>query len=483
MAASVALVLVVQSVATYTSLVPIVRSIVPAAAPSTATRAPLVTGVAIDNQNGFAALTMTPFTSANAASALGATYGMRLLTDFPAFGQYIFSLPQIRIGPGPEQHTATIYFPPYATAGAISAFLSRNGLGVQTWVSSEDAAGRTAVVTLPQIKPVLIDAQNGVWRAMVGAGIDRSRIDAWAATNGLQVISYNPNTGELLIQGPKPKPVLVRTVIRTPVAPVVTTTTNTPQTSKLYIAFKPGTTFNDAQQAIQSAGGQVTSFDSSTELGVANVPVGHESQFTTSVNASTHVSCVSASSTACPSAVTPSSSSTTPATTPPACDPSATTCPAATVPDTTASGTAWTTTVTPAPATTTAPPPQLLINATDGHVALSWSAVDGATSYQVFRSTGTDTPTLVATTTATTINDVGGAAGTVYTYSIVPVLASGPATAQAQTANATSAATTSTPLLLRVQPASGSLSGSVALSVDGRSADGVGTETLNEPDD
>ncbi|HKB34003.1 MAG TPA: hypothetical protein VKF16_09065, partial [Candidatus Dormibacteraeota bacterium] len=287
MAASVALVLVVQSVATYTSLVPIVRSIVPAAAPSTATRAPLVTGVAIDNQNGFAALTMTPFTSANAASALGATYGMRLLTDFPAFGQYIFSLPQIRIGPGPEQHTATIYFPPYATSGDINAFLSRNGLGVQTWVSSDDAAGRTAVVTLPQIKPVLIDAQNGVWRAMVGAGIDRSRIDAWAATNGLQVISYNPNTGELLIQGPKPKPVLVRTVIRTPVAPVVTTTTNTPQTSKLYIAFKPGTTFNDAQQAIQSAGGQVTSFDSSTELGVANVPVGHESQFTTSVNAST----------------------------------------------------------------------------------------------------------------------------------------------------------------------------------------------------
>ena len=116
MAGSVALVLVVQSVATYTSLVPIVQSIVPAAAPSTATRAPVVVGVSIDNQNGFATLNMTPFTSANAASALGATYGMQLLTEFPAFGQYIFSLPQIRIGPGPQQHTATIWFPPYATA-------------------------------------------------------------------------------------------------------------------------------------------------------------------------------------------------------------------------------------------------------------------------------------------------------------------------------------------------------------------------------
>src|SRR5258708_16577101 len=101
MAASVALVLVVQSVATYTSLVPIVRSIVPAAAPSTATRAPLVTGVAIDNQNGFAALTMTPFTSASPASALVATYGMRLPTDFPAFAHYTSSLPHTPTRPSP----------------------------------------------------------------------------------------------------------------------------------------------------------------------------------------------------------------------------------------------------------------------------------------------------------------------------------------------------------------------------------------------
>ena len=114
MAGSVALVLVVQSVATYTSLVPIVRSVAaPVITPTTAYRSPQVTGVSIDNQNGFATLTMTPFTSQSGASALGAKYGMQLLTEFPAFGRYIFSLPQIRIGPGPEQHTATIYLFPY----------------------------------------------------------------------------------------------------------------------------------------------------------------------------------------------------------------------------------------------------------------------------------------------------------------------------------------------------------------------------------
>src|SRR6202521_2677028 len=221
---------------------------------------------------------------------------MQLLTEFPASGRYVFSLPQIRIGPEPVQHTATIYFPPYATAGDINTYLTRNGLGVQTWISTDDTAGRTAVVTLPQIKPVLIDAQNGIWQAWVGAGIDRSRIDAWAATNGLQIISYDSRTGELLIQGPKPKPGLIRTVISKR-APVVTTTTNTtPQTSKLYIAFKPGTTFSDAQAAIQAAGGQVTSFDSNTELAIATVPVGHESQATTSLNASPQVSCIGASS-------------------------------------------------------------------------------------------------------------------------------------------------------------------------------------------
>src|SRR5713226_4804007 len=302
-AGSVALVLVVQSFATYTTASPVpvtVATSAPAASDSVP-RTPVVSGVAVDTQHGWATLTMAPFTSDNAASALGAKYGMQLLADFPAFGRYVFSLPQIRIGPGPELHTSTIYFPPFATTDDINAFLTRNGLRVATWVSMADTTGRTAVVALPQIQPQLIDAQRGIWGATVPVGLDRSRLDGWASVNGVQIIAYDPNAGQVQIQGPKPQPVYTR-VVRT-IPPVVTTTTTpAPQTSKLYIAFKPGTTFSQAQDAVQQAGGQVTSFDSSTELAVATVPVGKESQVTTALTASPQVSCVGATSTACPAA-------------------------------------------------------------------------------------------------------------------------------------------------------------------------------------
>src|SRR5258708_7080933 len=56
----------------------------------------VVRGVWVAYVRGGATLTMSRFTAESAASALGATYGMNLLADFPAFGRYIFSLPQIR---------------------------------------------------------------------------------------------------------------------------------------------------------------------------------------------------------------------------------------------------------------------------------------------------------------------------------------------------------------------------------------------------
>src|SRR5713101_7768585 len=166
MAASVAVVLVVQSVASYTttSQIPVATATTAAAPADNTSRSPVVTDVSVDTQRNVATLTIAPFTSENTASALGAKYGMDLLAEFPAFGRYVFSLPQIRIGPGPALHTATIYFPPYATGGDINEFLARNGLQVQTWLSTDDAAGRTAIVALPQIKPELIDERNGVWR-------------------------------------------------------------------------------------------------------------------------------------------------------------------------------------------------------------------------------------------------------------------------------------------------------------------------------
>src|SRR6266852_1484389 len=456
MAASVAVVLVVQSVASYTTTSPIpVATATTAAAPSDNTsRSPVVTDVSVDTQRNVATLTIAPFTSENTASALGAKYGMDLLAEFPAFGRYVFSLPQIRIGPGPELHTATIYFPPYATTADINAFMTRNGLGVSTWVSTEDATGRTAVVTLPQIQPHLIDEQRGIWQASVPVGLDRSRLDGWASANGVQIIGYDPNSGEVQIQGPKPQPVYTR-VVHT-VAPVVTTTTPpAQQTSKLYIAFKPGTTFSQAQQAIEQAGGQVTSFDSGTGLAAATVPVGKESQATTALTASPQVSCVGATSTACP------------ATTPPA--------------DTTATGNGWTTTTTPTattPAPTTPSAPLVLqATPTDGHVSLSWSVVSGATGYQVYRSTGTEAQVLIATTTATILTDTGGTTGTSYGYSIVPVLSAGPDPTQAQSASATWTAASSSPVVLKIDPASSTLSGSVAFSVDARTGDGAGSVT------
>src|SRR4029077_17255717 len=132
--------------------------------------------------------------------------------------------------------------------------------------------------------------------------------------------------------------------------------------------------------------------------------------------------------------------------------------------------------VTVPPATTTVPL-QLTARPADGHVALAWTAVTGAQSYKVYRATGTETPTLVATTTATQLTDVGGAAGVAYSYSVVPVLSTGPDTSKTQAATATWIAATSIPVLITSAPGAGTLSGSIALSVDVRTGDGAGTAT------
>ena len=101
--------------------------------------------------------------------------------------------------------------------------------------------------------------------------------------------------------------------------------------------------------------------------------------------------------------------------------------------------------------------------------------MNGAQTYQVFRVTGTDSPTLVATTSASSLTDVGGASGLAYTYTIVPVLSSGPDQTQTQTASATWAAATSSPVVLNVGPATTSWSGTVVLVVSARTGDGAGS--------
>jgi hypothetical protein len=88
--------------------------------------------------------------------------------------------------------------------------------------------------------------------------------------------------------------------------------------------------------------------------------------------------------------------------------------------------------VTPAPVTTPPPPPAtppavttpplpalpaptLAATTVNGHVRLTWSAVTGATSYEVYRSQAGGQPVLIGTSTGTTIDDPGSAAGATYT--------------------------------------------------------------------
>ncbi len=50
-------------------------------------------------------------------------------------------------------------------------------------------------------------------------------------------------------------------------------------------------------------------------------------------------------------------------------------------------------------------------------VRVTWSAVTGATHYQVYRATSaTDTPSLLASPTATSYDDLGAVTGTTYYY-------------------------------------------------------------------
>src|SRR5258706_2390648 len=383
-------------------------------------------GIYVDRSTNLATIAMTPFTSEKLASAFGLQYGMQLIELEPSFGRYIFTLPQIKIGPGPQQHEATVYFPPYASKTDIQSFITGNGLSVVNWTTTDDAQGRVAVVALPQVKPVLIDATRGIWRASVMPNIAPATISLWAKNNGIHLLSYAPATGVILIQGPKPRPVY--SIIRRPV-----TVTRAPLPTKLYMTFQPGTSFATAQHTIQVAGGQLSTFNGTTEQASATVPYAKKGSAISALNASGVITCLSSSSTGCPAANNPSGTQGT------GTDTGSTT-------PTTGTGTGWTTTDVTPPATTPTTP-QLTAKPLDGHVTLTWTAVVNATSYQVWRVTCTATPTLVATTNVANFTDVGGAVATPYTYSIVPVLAGGPDSSQAATADATWVAASSKPVI------------------------------------
>ncbi len=89
-----------------------------------------------------------------------------------------------------------------------------------------------------------------------------------------------------------------------------------------------------------------------------------------------------------------------------------------------------------ATATIPAPVAPTNLSATPGNaqVGLSWNAVGGATSYQVFRSTTSNTfgTTPLATPTTTTLTDTGLTNGTTYYYVVKATNASGTSSASAQ---------------------------------------------------
>ncbi|MBV8196488.1 MAG: hypothetical protein JOY80_13300, partial [Candidatus Dormibacteraeota bacterium] len=293
--------LTVQNVAAYAVISPGASA---QTAPTSYTPHTTIYGISIDRTNDVALIAMTPFTSEKLAIAFGQQYGMQLIEFEPAFGRYVFTLPQIKIGPGPEQHEATVYFPPFASTSDINSFLTGNGLVVVSWTTQDDAQGRVAVVALPQVKPVLVNPTQGIWQANVMPNIDPATIALWARTNGIHLISYTSPTGVILIQGPKPKPVY--TIVRRP----VTTTRIVPQNATLYMTFQPGTSFATAQHTIQAAGGQLSTFNSTTEQASASVPYAKKGSVISGLNASGAITCLSTSATGCPAVTNPSSTGT-----------------------------------------------------------------------------------------------------------------------------------------------------------------------------
>src|ERR1041384_4167987 len=152
-------------------------------------------------------------------------------------------------------------------------------------------------------------------------------------------------------------------------------------------------------------------------------------------------------------------------------------------PSTTGQGSTDGTGTTTDTGTTTPPPPDPIVApapdpvATDGHVTVSWPAVQDAPGYRVYRTSPEGTPVLVTTTTATHIVDVGGTPGTSYTYGVVPVLSSSAPVQQTQSITVTWMPATTTPVVLDMEPAGGSLSGTVVLTASIRTGDGAGSVT------
>ncbi|TMD73457.1 MAG: hypothetical protein E6I81_04345, partial [Chloroflexi bacterium] len=551
-----------------------------------------------------------PFTPTDAAETWGNRYGLQLVSYSPAFGRYTFDLPRVSVDPvGADQ--ALIEFPPLSQNSDIRAFLFDNHLTVIKWAHSardasfplSDPLVRVALVRLPKVNLHRIDQAKGTWGALLPAHLDIGKVRSWAQASGLELINYDPNTGDVDVYAPgtevKPPPdtaALLAELQRqlseafskikpTPSSPGVpgalsvasssggvslswaaaqgssayavyrspsvngnysyigqTTTlsfldTSSPSGTQFYRVM--GLRACDAsvtdRGGCQSASPPIDLRYATAPSAVVSIP--QSATGPSLPGAPTGITGVSVSTGARISwdAVTGASAyaiyrsdssggayeylgqTTTPGftdTSAPAgatsyyrvmamraCDatvtdiggcqssqppfdprfstsPLAISVPAATTttpPDTTTPPV----TTTPPPDTTPAPPapPTLQAAAADGHVALTWSAVIGATGYDVSRTAAGGEPVLLGTTSGTTFTDDGGQPGIAYTYEVVPNMPAGTASVAAGTTTTVWLAASSKPTITQVSPTTTTLTGNVQLRVDGRTGDGTATVT------
>jgi len=204
----VALTLVVQSVGTLPPLP------VPAPAPIApnlpAATNPLL-GVIGSNSAGQLILRFVPMTKPAEAQRRLARLGMHLVNSSPALGQYVFDPPQVAVAPY-GQGQALLEFPAASTAADVAKYMSDNHLVMVRWlrnssaVSGDELTGRLAIVTLPKIALTPLDAAAGTLQGVIPQHLDQNQVTTWAQGSGLQLLTYDPNTGAVTLQGPKPAP-------------------------------------------------------------------------------------------------------------------------------------------------------------------------------------------------------------------------------------------------------------------------------------
>ncbi len=473
----------------------------------------------------------SPFSDVR-VSEIGDRIGADVVASFPAFGTYVLKRPEISVDVTGAD-TASISFPPIASWKQVRSYLSDNGLTLVPGRYHRDVGGWLINVMLPKIDAQPVDPYAGLWSVQLPGHPGLDRVTAWATSKGFTVESFDPSTGKALLRGhavERPRLTaaqiadLLRTLIpaqSTPVLPTLAPATgltveagaaklawSPAQGASAYAVWRsasvtgPWTLVGRVSNAVRplaftdSTVPTGTSFYRVTSLRSCPTGLGRDCDTQSPMTMDEAESSGVVLTTVAAPAVTSTGTTTTDTTAPPPTTTGTTTTgtgtttttqPPTTPPtstDTTATGTGTTTTTPPtAPPPTTTPPPDTItspapdVAATDGHVTVSWQAITGASGYKVYRTQAGGPAVLIATTTELQIVDVGGTAGESYTYGVLPIVPASPPVQQVQSIALTWAPVTGTPVVLDMQPAEGSVSGTLALSASVRTGNGTGSVT------